>query len=104
MIEKAIDKIEKNFIDQGYVLARAVDLKDSGSGNCIVVIEELTGIVSTFVGGGFYYILLKCDQPTFALQKTKPMLLKKGLLPGSYVEEKFIVDRYLRRRKFNLLD
>jgi outer membrane protein assembly factor BamA len=40
MIGKAIDKIEKNFRDQGYVLARVVDLKDSGNGNCIVVIDE----------------------------------------------------------------
>ena len=40
MIGKAIDKIEKNFRDQGYVLARVVDLRDSGNGNCIVVIDE----------------------------------------------------------------
>jgi outer membrane protein insertion porin family len=40
MIGKAIDKIEKYFRDQGFVLARVVDLKDSGNGNCIVVIDE----------------------------------------------------------------
>jgi outer membrane protein assembly factor BamA len=40
LIGKAIDKIEKYFREQGYVLARVVDLKDSGNGNCIVVIDE----------------------------------------------------------------
>jgi outer membrane protein insertion porin family len=40
LIGKAIDKIEKYLREQGYVLARVVDLKDSGNGNCIVVIDE----------------------------------------------------------------
>jgi outer membrane protein assembly factor BamA len=40
LIGKAIDKIEKYFCDRGYVLARVVDLIDSGNGNCVVVVDE----------------------------------------------------------------
>jgi outer membrane protein assembly factor BamA len=40
IIGKAIDQIENRFRDQGYVLARVVDLKDGGNGNCIVVVDE----------------------------------------------------------------